>query len=291
MHMSTPLIPAAEDLKAAQQQAWSDPASVMAWRKWFPQFVVQTREATHAIVESAQLRPGLQVLDLASGSGEPALTLASLVGPGGHVTATDLVPDMLDIAEENARRLGLSNMTFKQADAEALPFPGESFDVVTCRFGIIYCPDAGQALREIQRVLRPGGRVALVAWGPPAQPFFATTVGVFARYVQIPPAASGTPLPFQFAQPGTLSAVMIAAGFQQVREETCTIAWTFPGSVEECWDYQREITGAAFRRIFAGLAPEKHAQVIGEVLAAIRQYYDGRQVNYTANIVSASGLR
>jgi SAM-dependent methyltransferase len=196
---------------------------------------------------------------------------------------------MLTIAEEQAHRLGLTNMTFRQADAEALPFPDSVFDLVTCRFGIIYCPDAAKALREIHRVLRPGGRAALVAWGPPDQPFFSTTLGVFARYVQPPPA--GAPMPFQFAQPGSLSAALREAGLRQVQAETPTIAWAFPGSVEECWDYQREITGAAFRRIFAALPPELHAQVIDEVLAAIRKYYDGRQVNYTANIVVASGVR
>jgi len=98
-------------------------------------------------------------------------------------------------------------------------------------------------------------------------------------------------MPFRFAQPGSLSALLREAAFRQVHEETPAIAWAFPGSVEECWEYQREITGAAFHRVFAGLAPELHAQVTNEVLAAIRKYYDGRQVNYTANIVVASGLR
>jgi len=279
-----------DPLKEAQRQAWADPASVAAWRKWFPKFVVHTRAATDALVGAAQLAPGMQVLDLASGSGDPALALARLTGPSGHVTATDLVPEMLAIAEDQAHQFGLTNMTFRQADAEALPFPDSVFDVVTCRFGIIYCPDAGKALREIHRVLRPGGRAACVAWGLPDQPFFSTTLGVFARYVQLPPPP-GTLMPFQFAQPGSLSAALREAAFRQVQAETPTIAWAFPGSVEECWEYQREMTGAAFRRVFAALAPGLHAQAIAEVLAAIRKYYDGRQVSYTANIVVASGVR
>ena len=173
MHDSDPL-------KDAQQQAWSDPSSVAAWRKWFPKFVIHTRAATDALIDAARLQPGMQVLDLASGSGDPALTLAQMVGPSGHVTATDLVPEMLAVAAEQAHQQGLTNLTFRQADAESLPFPDGAFDLVTCRFGIIYCPNPGKALREICRVLRPGGRAALVAWGPPDQPFFSTTVAPLA---------------------------------------------------------------------------------------------------------------
>jgi ubiquinone/menaquinone biosynthesis C-methylase UbiE len=82
---------------------------------------------------------------------------------------------MLAVVEDHARRRGLVNMTFQQADAEALPFPSHRFDVVTCRFGIMFCPNAGQAFREIARVLKPGGRAAFIVWGPFDQnPYFTS---------------------------------------------------------------------------------------------------------------------
>src|SRR6266542_3693349 len=102
---------------------WTDPATIAAWRKWSRQFSIFLREATDVLVRAAHVQPGLQILDLASGTGEPSLTLARRVGPTGHVTATDIVSGMLAIAEENARRLGLTNMTFRQADVHQLPFP------------------------------------------------------------------------------------------------------------------------------------------------------------------------
>jgi len=108
----------------------------------------------------------MRVLDLASGSGEPALTLARHVDATGHVVATDLSQGMLDLAEENARKVGLANISFRQADAHRLPFDNESFDCVTCRLGIMYFVDVHGALMEIRRVLKPEGRAVFAAWGP-----------------------------------------------------------------------------------------------------------------------------
>jgi hypothetical protein len=83
---------------------------------------------------------------------------------------------------------------------------------------------------------------------------------------------------------------MQAAGFTQVQEEARTIPWGFPGSTAQCWEFIREVTAPAFRRFFEALAPDQHPQVIGEVLDAIRQYDDGQQVNFPADIVVATGV-
>src|SRR5439155_5325472 len=120
----------------------------------------------------AGLWPGLDVLDLASGTGEPALTLAPLVLPGGTVTATDLLPEILAVAEEQAAQQGRANLRCGVADAGDLPFADASFDRVTCRFGVMFFPDVPRALREVCRVLRPGGRAAFTAWGPAAEQTF-----------------------------------------------------------------------------------------------------------------------
>src|SRR5262245_42600016 len=156
----------AEQFKEQVRAEWTDPATVAAWRKWHPKFVGQSCEATEAILRLSQVAPGMRVGDLASGTGEPALARARAVEPGRHVTATDLGAGMLTIVQENARHSRLTNLTFQEADAHALPFPEHMFDRVTCRFGVMYFADVGQALREIRRVLKHGGLVALAAWGP-----------------------------------------------------------------------------------------------------------------------------
>ena len=264
----------------------------LAWRKWHGPFVELTESATGQIVAAAQAAQEMHILDVASGSGEPALTLADAVGPRGRVTATDLVPEMLSIAEEHARARGLTNIEFRQADAEALPFADASFDAVTCRFGIMFCPNAEVALREIRRVLKPGGRAAFLVWGAfEKNPYFTTTAGVFMQHVKLPPPPPGTPTPFTFAEPGSLSTAMQAAGFKGIVEEAVTIPWVFPGPAQKCWDFIHEVTGPVFHRFFAALPPDRHAQVLAEVLAAIGRYQEGRRVHFSADVIVVTGMR
>src|ERR1700675_110827 len=117
--------------KKTTRQDWL--AAAPAWKKVYSQPAFQSRQATELVVQGAALSSGMHVLDLASGSGEPALSVATAVGPEGRVTATDLLREMLQIAEENASARGIKNIDFRAADAEQLPFPARLFDRITCR--------------------------------------------------------------------------------------------------------------------------------------------------------------
>ena len=230
-------------------------------------------------------------LDLASGTGDPALSLALAVGPEGAVTATDLVPEMLAAAADHAQHRHVTNIAFQQADPETLPFPAQTFDVVTCRMGIMLFADVAQALREIHRVLKPEGRVAFIAQGPVDQnPWQASIMRVLRKYVQMPPPAAGAPHTYRFAQPGTLAQVLRDAGFRHVHEASQEVPWPWPGSPEQYWTYRCE-TGVRFRQYLASLPVAAQASVHNEVLASIGEYYDGQQVNFTAVIVIAPGVR
>lgn len=283
------VVPDYEKFRKEAHADWDDAARVAAWRKWHAKFAFQTRAATEAIVKAAQAAPGLEVLDLACGSGEPAITLAKAVAPGGRVTATDMLPGMLATAGENARREGLANITFSAADAEDLPFSGASFDAVTCRFGIMFVPDAVRALREVRRVLRPGGRPAFIAWGPREQnSTYIATWRIVNKYAPSPDPEPGAPEGYRFAQPGSLSAVFREAGFQKIKEECLSVPWPWPGPPEEFWESHRDLRGTPFRRVLDRVPPEKLPQMMDEVHAAIAAYFDGRQVNFTAKLVLCS---
>lgn len=117
-------------------------------------------------VERLGLLPGERVLDVCCGSGASALPAAAAVGPGGAVTGVDLAENLLELARTKAKQRGLENIEFRSGDMTNLPFETHSFDVVVCVFGIFFVPDMQLALRELKRVLCPGGTLAITTWGP-----------------------------------------------------------------------------------------------------------------------------
>jgi SAM-dependent methyltransferase len=273
-------------------QEWTGDRTVAAWRKWHAQIAAFTRGATDAILEAAQLRSGMRVLDLASGVGDPALSLAREVAPSGQVTATDLGPGMISLAEELARKKSITNIEFHEASAESLPFADKSYDVLTCRFGVMFFPDLPKALRECYRVLKPGGRAAFVAWGKKEQPFFTTTAGIVLKHVPVPPPPPDPDAPslFMFGERDRLRRALEAAGFSNVHEEDRIVAGRWASSVEEYWEQFTEVA-APFRPLIDQLTPEKKAQAQAEILAALKKFWNGKELNMPLEIVIGTGIR
>jgi SAM-dependent methyltransferase len=274
------------------RQEWTGDKTVAGWRKWHAHIAAFTHGATEAIMEAAQLRPGLRVLDLASGVGDPALSIAAEVAPSGRVTATDLGPGMISLAEELARKKGIANIEFREANAESLPFADGSYDVLTCRFGIMFFPDLAKALTECFRVLKPGGRAAFVAWGIKEQPFFTTTAGILLKHVPVPPPPPDPDAPnlFMFGERGRLRRALEAAGFRNVHEEDRIVPGRWAGTLEEYWEQFSEIA-APFRPLIEQLTPQKKAEAVAEILAALRKFWNGREMNMPLEIVIGTGTR
>jgi SAM-dependent methyltransferase len=271
---------------------WTGDQTVAAWRKWHAQIASFTRGATEAILEAAQLRPGMRVLDLACGVGDPALSIAREVAPSGQVTATDFGPGMMSLAEELARKKGLTNIEFREANAESLPFPEATYDRLTCRFGIMFFPDLGKALRECHRVLKPGGRAAFVAWGKREQPFATTTAGMLLKQLPAPPPPPDPDGPslFMFGQPGRLRRALESAGFSNVQEQDRIVPGRWADSLEQYWLQFTEVA-APFRPLLDQLSPEKKAQARAESLAALKNFWNGNELILPLEIVIGSGTR
>jgi SAM-dependent methyltransferase len=245
---------------------------------------------TEAIVAEAQVEPGMQVLDIASGTGEPAISIAALLRETGRVVATDLSPAPLQIAEQRAVERGLGNIEFVPADVHQLPFPNGTFDRITSRLGVMFFADLPRALGEMHRVLKPGGRASLLAWGTMQQPYFDSTLGTILRLLpelQLPPSGLNM---FKFGEPGTLSTALRSAGFAGAHEQNQQTPWNWPGTPAELWEWFRSVT-VPFEPLLRAIPVEQQSHVDAEVIAALRRYYDGQEVQFLASIALASATR
>lgn len=224
----------------------------------------------------------MSVLDLACGTGEPAISLATLMAGNGEVMGVDISPAPLRIAEERAAQRGLSNAKFQQADAHQLPFADSSFDRIASRLGVMFFADLPRALSEVRRVLKPAGTATLVNWGPMEQPYFATTAGTVMRMLSAPLPEPARKM-FAFGKRGVLEQAMRNAGFTRVEEQFVTLRWTWPGSPTELWEYFQDVA-VPFASLLQ-LVPDKRRREIDEtVIKEIARYYDGERINFTATV-------
>jgi len=230
----------------------------------------------------------MRIIDLAAGTGEPGISLAHLVGPNGSVVAVDQSSDLLAIAAERARVKKLQNFNTQQADAHQLPFAAQSFDLATCRFGVMFFSDATGALTGLRRVLKPGARACFAVWGPIEQPYWQTTLQIVHRHIGGPLLPPGGADPFRFSTPGSLSAVLNDAGFHDVEESNQSLPWAWPGDAEELFDYSCAVS-APFRPMLERVPEEQWPTIRAEATAAIERYQVGNEIRFGANVGFVSG--
>jgi ubiquinone/menaquinone biosynthesis C-methylase UbiE len=267
---------------------WSSSYRLIAAEKWRAKSAVLGSAVTEALVKYAVPRPGMQVLDLACGTGEPGISLAQQVGPDGRVTGTDLSSELLEIASHRAQAKGLANFLTQPADAHKLPFADQSFDLATCRFGVMFFANVERALTELRRVLKPGARACFAAWGPIEQPYWQTTMKIVHRHAGGTMLAPGGADPFRFSKAGSLAVVLRAAGFQEVEESLRKLPWTWPGDAEEVFEYACAVT-VPFRPMLERVPPERWPAIRAEAKMAIERYWVGDEVRFGAEVVFASG--
>ncbi len=277
-----------DEQRKLQKQQWS--AVATAWDRWYDWFEGNTGSLNDWLCAQAGLAPGHKVLDLACGSGQPSLTAATRVLPGGSVTATDISPDMVAVTRRRAGAIGLENVEVRVMDAEKLELDSEVFDAVTCRFGLMFCPDPVRAAGEIHRVLKPGGRFALAVWDEPAKnPFFTAISGVLTQFVDLPPPDPKLPGVFRLAGPGALDAVLRAGGFEDVRVEALTLSMEYE-SLDQYWEIQSELA-APLKAAIATLSGADVERLKAAVFAGLAPHVQGGRVRLTGTALCATGVR
>jgi len=277
-------------MMAANTLDWNSFGRMNASQKWRRQSAAMGSAMTDAIVAAAQIEPGMRVLDVACGTGEPAISIATLLNGTGEVLGVDISSSPLEIARRRAEERGLSNARFEQADAHQLAFGDDSFDRVTSRLGIMFFADLPNALRQMHRVLKPGGSVTLLAWGVMGQPYFSSTIGTLLRAMpgcEIPELARKM---FAFGQPGLLAGKLRAAGFSSVDEQFVTVPWTWPGTPQEVWEYFKQVT-VPFAPLLKSVPPQRQQEIDAAVINAISQYAEGDEVRFTAKVNITSAVK
>ncbi|MGB9403248.1 MAG: class I SAM-dependent methyltransferase [Candidatus Acidiferrales bacterium] len=246
---------------------------------------------TEALVEEAQIRSRHSVLDVATGPGEPALTIASLVGPHGKIFGVDAIPEMVAGARREASRRELRNVQFDVAFADHLPFPANSFDAVVSRFGVMFFPSPLDAVREMLRVLKPGQKLVLAVWHFAAKnPFHSSLSRVIDRYVDAPPPEPDALDAFRFAAPGKLREILNEAAVTAPTERLLQFTIDVPMSVEDYWTLRLEISEKLRERISV-LSQEQMTELKRQALESIREYSTDRGLSFPAEVLIVSGAK
>ena len=222
------------DIKDQQRSQWRDAAD--AWDRYYEWYSRAFAPLMAWCGDAIAAAPGMRVLDVAAGSGQPSLTIAPRIEPGGTILGIDFSPEMVAVAERRARQTGATNVSFRTMDAEQLELPDASFDAVTCACGLIFFPDADRALTEMRRVLKPGGRVAIGVWDEPSKsPFVTVGGGALSQFHAPTPPNPKSPGAFRFSRRDVLEGALGDAGFTDVSIVSVTMPIDFE-STEEYWE-------------------------------------------------------
>ncbi|MEA2135100.1 MAG: hypothetical protein QOC68_3009 [Solirubrobacteraceae bacterium] len=241
----------------AQARGWSAQAERLA---------AATMPVSVWMVDALGLQPGHEVLELAAGTGEVGFLAAEQIAPGGTLSSSDFVPEMITAAQARAERLGITNVRFRQIDAESIDQPAASLDGVLCRWGYMLMADGEAALRETRRILRPGARVALAAWTSPTEnPWASIPMRELVERGHVEPPDPDAPGQFGWARTGIIADRLEGAGFGEHEVDTVDFAMTYDSFDD--WIATSRDLGSRLRDTFDDLDPAER----DDVLAAVRE--------------------
>lgn len=266
-------------IREQQKEVWN--RFSQGWKKWDELTMDFLKPMADAIIDLLKPKDTDMVLDVASGTGEPGLTIATMLR-GGKVIAIDLAEGMLDVAIENANRRGIKNFETMTGDASDLPFPDNSFDAISCRFGFMFFPDMLLATKEILRVLKPGGRFVATVWNEPEKNLWATSVlSIVNKNMKVVPPPQGAPGLFRCAKSGMIPDLFKQAGFRNISE---TEVWgkLNPGNRKIYWNFMTEVVAPVVAAL-SNADCEMKVNIRSEVFNWIKQKYPNGALTIDSN--------
>jgi ubiquinone/menaquinone biosynthesis C-methylase UbiE len=241
----------------------------------------QLRPAQELMLALAGLAPGERVLDIACGTGLVTLRAAHAVGPQGFVAACDISEDMVASVAATAASRGIAG-DFRRMDAEQIEYPDSAFDAVLCALGLMYVAEPPNALHEMRRVLRPGGRAAAVVWGARRNCGWAEIFPIVERRT----ASDVCPMFFALGTGSAMADAFRGVGFADVREERISVPIVFPTA--------EAAIGAAFIGGPVALAHSRFDETTresayAEYLASIEMHRQGAAYHLPGEFVAVVG--
>jgi ubiquinone/menaquinone biosynthesis C-methylase UbiE len=230
-----------------------------------PLWQAQLADARATVLEFANLAAGERVLDVASGTGLVTFEAARTVGPEGRVLGIDVSSRMVELALQRSQRLATTNCTFASMGAEALTLPDTSFDVALCTLGLMYVPAPDQALREMRRVLRPGGRVVIAVWGERSKCGWSDLFPIVDAEV----ASEVCPLFFQLGHGEALARACGDAQFEVTQQRRIVTSVTFSSAEAAC---DAAFLGGPVALAWSRFSEDARARVRARYLEAIEPW-------------------
>jgi SAM-dependent methyltransferase len=240
------------------------------------------------MIEQLALQPGQSVLELAGGPGDTGFLAAEQVRPGGILIETDAVDAMLGVARGRARDLGAANVEFKRMDLEWLDLPAASVDAILCRWGVMFAVDPGAAAREMRRVLRAGGRLAVAVWdAPELNPWATIPTRALIELGHVEPPDPTGPGMFALADAEGLRDLLESAGLAEVVVESLDLvreATGVEGYLKATLDLSRQ-----FAEVHERLSTEERQAVEQRVAALAEPFTRLGRLSLPARSLVAAG--
>ena len=288
-----------DEIRDHAREEWN--AAAPGWKKYRKDMLQWLEPVSDKLMKSSQISSGQTVLDVATGTGQPALTIAEkIVGPTGRVIGVDLSPEMLEVAKEEAAYQGLTNVVFQIVKDESLSmFSDDTFDAVVCRNGLMFMPDPVKALKAFRRVLKPGGKASVTVWGSPDKsPVMAAVMKTISKHVtdlKLPPSAvapSGNPGgAFSISSVDMLHDAFLKARFSTFNAEKIEVTVAQTDTAEQLWQGMTEVTGFLVI-LLSKLPEEKKLAIKKNVIEALRKIFPSSDpVKFTGELILGTAAK
>ena len=274
-----------KEIREQQKNTWNKFSS--GWKKWDGLAMDFMKPVGDEIIRLLEPKNGHLVLDIASGTGEPGLTIASMLS-GGKVIISDLAEDMLEIARENAEKRGIKNFETHTCDVCELPFPDNTFDAISCRFGFMFFPDMTLAVKEMVRVLKPGSKIASAVWDAPEKNFWVTaTMGTIKKNMDLPSPPPDAPGIFRCAKDDILSGLFKQAGLKNISHKEVSGKLNCK-TTDVYWNFITEVAAPVVDALDKA-DDETREKIRQEVFQSVKQKYPDGNVNIDSSALVFCG--